>query len=69
MYAYDLMIFCKVTLANMNIFKNCFNIYAQAPWQIINLSKSTIYTGSFSQRWEHLIENLLGFSLDSIEAS
>jgi hypothetical protein len=31
MYAYDLMIFCKGTLANMNILKNCFDIYAQAP--------------------------------------
>jgi len=39
MYAYDLMIFCKGTLANMNILKNCFDIYAQAPWQIMNLSK------------------------------
>jgi len=53
----------------MNIFKNCFDIYAQAPWQIINLSKSTIYTSSFYQRWEHLIANLLDFSLGSIEAS
>jgi len=69
MYACVLMIFFKITLANMNILKNCFDIYAQAPRQIINLSKSTIYTGSISQRWEHLITNLLSFSLGSIEAS
>lgn len=30
MYAYNSMIFCEGTLANMNIFKNLFDIYAQA---------------------------------------
>jgi len=61
------MIFCKGTLAYTNILKNCFDIYAQLPWQIINLSKSKVYTGYISRRWVHLIANLLGFSLGFIE--
>jgi len=31
MHAYDLIIFCKGTLADMNILTNYFDIYAQAP--------------------------------------
>ncbi|CAJ2645555.1 unnamed protein product [Trifolium pratense] len=66
LYADDVMIFCRATLANINILKGLFQRYGEASGQIINPSKSTFYVGSISATRTNRIADMLGFSIGTL---
>jgi len=61
LYADDVMIFCKASIAYVNALKDLFITYANASGQQINPSKSTIYAGSISTGRLNYLVNNLGF--------
>jgi hypothetical protein len=65
-YADDLMVFCKGKLSGLRALKDLFNNYALQSGQVINTSKSTIFSGSITQGRLNLIMNLLNFKLGSL---
>ncbi|CAJ2652147.1 unnamed protein product [Trifolium pratense] len=66
LYADDIMVFCRGKLSCIQAFKNLFTEYANCSGQIINVSKSTLYSGGISQvRLAH-IANLIGFNIGSL---
>jgi mannosylglycoprotein endo-beta-mannosidase len=65
-YADDLMIFCKGSLNGLRHLKELFNIYALESGQVINNSKSTIFSGSITQGRLNLIVQLFNFNLGSL---
>jgi hypothetical protein len=65
-YADDLMIFCKGNIAGLRELKNLFTRYAFESGQVINSSKSTIFSGSITPRRLELIVQLLNFSIGSL---
>jgi hypothetical protein len=65
-YANDLMIFCKGTLSGLKALKELFIAYALESRQVINTSKSTIYSGSISHGRLNLIVQLLNFNIGSL---
>jgi ribonuclease HI len=65
-YADDLMIFCKGTLNGLKALKNLFNTYALESGQIINTSKSIIFSGSITPGRLALIAQLLDFKIGSL---
>jgi len=65
-YADDLMVFCKGKTSCLTALKELFTRYAACSGQIINVSKSSIYSGGISNDRLHSIVNLLGFSIDSL---
>ncbi|KAK2426743.1 hypothetical protein QL285_025379 [Trifolium repens] len=65
-YADDLLIFCKGNLSGLKALKNLFDQYALESGQVINPSKSTIYSGSITPGRLNLIVQLLNFKLGSI---
>jgi hypothetical protein len=65
-YADDLMVFCKGKIAGLKALKDLFTSYAQQSGQVINTSKSTIYSGSITQGRLNIIVNLLNFNLGSL---
>jgi hypothetical protein len=65
-YADDLMILCKGTLSGLKALKELFIAYALESRQVINTSKSTIYSGSISHGRLNLIVQLLNFNIGSL---
>jgi hypothetical protein len=65
-YADDLMIFCKGKLSGLNALKSLFDSYAVESGQIINNSKSTIYSGSITPGRLNLIVQLLNFKIGTV---
>jgi hypothetical protein len=65
-YADDLMIYCKGNLPGLIALKDLFTVYALESGQIINASKSTIYSGSISPRRLELIVQVLNFNIGSL---
>jgi hypothetical protein len=65
-YADDLMILCKGTLSGLKALKDLFTAYALESGQVINTSKSTIYSGSISHGRLNLIVQLLNFNIGSL---
>jgi hypothetical protein len=62
-YADDLLIFCKGKLSGLNDIKSLFEAYAAESSQMINTSKSTIYSGSITPRRLSIIVQLLNFNI------
>jgi hypothetical protein len=69
LYADDILIFCKGTLSGLRALKNLFQSYASESGQVINNSKSTIFSGSISSGGLDLIVQLLNFNLGSLPFS
>ncbi|CAJ2672049.1 unnamed protein product [Trifolium pratense] len=65
-YADDLMIFCKGNLAGLKALKDLFSTYALESGQVINNSKSTIFSGSITQGRLNLIVQLLNFNIGTL---
>ncbi|GAU22700.1 hypothetical protein TSUD_138230 [Trifolium subterraneum] len=65
-YADDLMIFCKGNLAGLKALKDLFGRYANESGQVINNSKSTIFSGSITPGRLAIISQLLNFKLGSL---
>jgi hypothetical protein len=65
-YADDLMIFCKGNMNGLRELKCLFNSYALESGQVINSSKSTIFSGSITPRRLALMVQLLNFSIGSL---
>jgi hypothetical protein len=65
-YADDLLVFCKGNLAGLRALKDLFDQYALESGQIINTSKSTIFSGSITPGRLSLIVQLLNFKIGSI---
>jgi hypothetical protein len=57
------MIFCKGNLSGLRALKELFNLYALESGQVINTSKSTIFSGSITQGRLDLIVQLLNFKV------
>jgi ribonuclease HI len=66
LYADDIMIYCKGTQANLIALRDLFTRYALASGQIVNASKSTIYSGSISNARLLHIANSIGFSIGTM---
>jgi len=62
-YADDLMIFCKGKMSGLNNLKDLFHRYALNSGQVINYSKSTIYSNSISTDRMNRIVQLLNFNI------
>jgi mannosylglycoprotein endo-beta-mannosidase len=60
------MIFCKGNLNGLRHLKELFTKYAAASGQVINNSKSTIFSGSITQGRLNLIVQLFNFNLGSL---
>jgi hypothetical protein len=65
-YADDLLVFCKGNLSGIRAIKALFDQYALESGQVINTSKSTIFSGSITPGRISLIVQLLNFKLGSI---
>jgi hypothetical protein len=65
-YADDLMIFCKGNLNGLRFLKELFNNYASESGQVINDSKSTIFSGSITQGRLTLITQLFNFKMGTL---
>jgi hypothetical protein len=61
-YADDLMIFCKGKMSGLIALKELFQTYASISGQVINCSKSTIYSNSISNARMNNIVQLLNFT-------
>lgn len=66
LYANDILIFCKGSLANIQVLMNLFSRYSTASGHNINNPKSFIYSGSISQSRLLHIATLTSFSRDSL---
>ncbi|MCI10142.1 RNA-directed DNA polymerase (Reverse transcriptase), partial [Trifolium medium] len=66
LYADDIMVFCRGKLSCLQALKNLFTDYANCSGQVINASKSTIYSGGISQVRLTQIVNLIGFNIGSL---
>jgi mannosylglycoprotein endo-beta-mannosidase len=60
------MIFCKGNLRGLKSLKDLFNSYALESGQVINNSKSTIFSGSITQGRLSLIMQLFRFNIGSL---
>ncbi|GAU46322.1 hypothetical protein TSUD_401930 [Trifolium subterraneum] len=65
-YADDLLVFCKGNLSGLKALKDLFDKYAMESGQVINTSKSTIFSGSITHGRLNLIVQLLNFKLGSL---
>lgn len=65
----SLMIFCKVSLSNVNKFQSVFKRYTIISGQQINLNKFSIHTASISIRQQNIIDDLLWFSIGFLRFS
>lgn len=65
-YADDLMLFCRGKISGLRALKDLFNRYAMESGQVINHSKSTIFSASISQARIHQIQQLLNFSIGAL---
>jgi hypothetical protein len=65
-YADDLMIFCKGNLNGLRSLKELFDNYALESGQVVNNSKSTIFSGSITQGRLAIIVQLFNFNLGSL---
>jgi mannosylglycoprotein endo-beta-mannosidase len=65
-YADDLIIFCKGNLSGLRFLKQLFNDYATESGQVINNSKSTIFSGSITQGRLNLIVQLFNFNMGAL---
>jgi hypothetical protein len=65
-YVDDLMVYCKGNLPGLFALKDLFTDYALESGQIINTSKSTIYSGSISPRRLELIVQVLNFNIGTL---
>lgn len=62
----DLMVFCKAKTSNLQALKDLFTRYAACSGQIININKSSIYSGGVSNDRLDSIVNMLGFQLGTL---
>ncbi|GAU27921.1 hypothetical protein TSUD_160160 [Trifolium subterraneum] len=65
-YADDLLVFCKGNLSGLKTLNDLFDKYALESGQVINTSKSTIFSGSITPGRLNLIVQLLNFKLGSL---
>jgi hypothetical protein len=65
-YADDLLVFCKGNLSGIKALQDLFDQYALESGQVINTSKSTIFSGSITPGRLSLIAQVLKFKLGSI---
>jgi hypothetical protein len=60
------MIFCKGSISNINNLKDLFDKYGMASGQIISPQKYTVYFDNISERRQHVLADILGFSIGTI---
>lgn len=65
-YADDLMIFCKGKMSGLNNLKDLFHKYALNSGQVINCSKSTIYSNSISNIRMNRTVQFLNFNIGTL---
>lgn len=65
-YADDLMVYCKGKLYSLEALKDLFTRYASCSGQVINLGKSSIFSGGVSNNMLSTVVNLLGFNIGSL---
>jgi hypothetical protein len=63
LYADDILVFCKGNLTGIKALKNLFDQYANESGQVINTSKSTIFSGSITPGRLELLVQVLNFKL------
>jgi len=66
LYADDILVFCKGTIANVRQIMHLFKLYGQYSGQMINASKSKFYTGAISLSRTHTIASITGFRHGSV---
>lgn len=67
LYADDVFIFCRGTRQNLLSLLNLFQKYGEASGHVINLSKSSVFTGvAISLRRRSSIAELLGFAVGKL---
>jgi len=66
LYVDDVMIFCKGKMSCIQALKQIFIDYANCSGQLINPSKSTMYSGSIPLSRLNSISNMLGFNIGSL---
>ena len=62
LYADDILIFCKGTLANVKNIMHLFELYGQYSGQLVNARKSKFYSTTISLSRAHTIASITGFS-------
>ena len=62
LYADDILIFCKGTLANVRNIMHLFDGYGKYSGQIVNPNKSKFYSRALSLSRNHTISSITGFS-------
>lgn len=65
-YVDDLMVFCKGKLSSLQALKELFFRYALCSGQVMNLNKSSIFSGGVSDARLNQMVELLGFSIGSL---
>lgn len=66
LYADDILIFCKGTLANVRNLMHLFDCYGKYSEQIVNANKSKFYSGNLSLSRNHTINAITGFNHGTI---
>jgi hypothetical protein len=66
LYADDIIICCTSSKRNVCCHQKIFNLYYEDLRQLINYSKSKMYTGTMTSTREHMIANMFGFSIGAI---
>lgn len=66
LYADDVLIFCKGTLANVRHIMKLFELYGQYSGQVVNAAKSKFYSGAISLSRVQTITSITGFSHGTI---
>ena len=66
LYADDILIFCKGTLANIRHIMKLFEDYGNYSGQMVNANKSKFYSGALTLSRAHTITSITGFSQGSL---
>jgi len=66
LYADDVLIFCKGTLANVRHIMKLFELYGQYSGQVVNAAKRKFYSGAISLSRAQTITSITGFSHGTI---
>ena len=66
LYADDVLIFCAGTKQNIRCVQNISHDYSEVSDQIINNSKSRLYSGAMGTSRSQMIAGMLGFSAGTI---
>ena len=66
LYADDILIFCTGLKSNIRELLNIFHKYSGVSGQVINNTKSCLYTGAMTGSQANMISSMLGFSVGTV---